>query len=155
MPVRQNNAMMWSMFPGRRAMMPAAAPKRQKWHAPALGCWFSATPAKWPRLSERSPGRSRRRGFGTSEWANQARGFSSIFTLNKRFTIRLSRCATTCCRSRVHPLRLAASVATSAVSEEALVGTHLNQARCEATGALDLRSARYSGPQGTEGAASS
>ena len=37
----------------------------------------------------------------------------------------------------VHPLRLAASVATSAMSEEPSAGAHLNYVRRAATGALD------------------
>ncbi len=37
----------------------------------------------------------------------------------------------------VHPLRLAAGVATSAVSEEPSAGAHLNFVRRDATGALD------------------
>ena len=37
----------------------------------------------------------------------------------------------------VHPLRLAASVATSAVSEEPSAGAHLNYVRRDVIGALD------------------
>ena len=37
----------------------------------------------------------------------------------------------------VHPLRLAASVTTSAKSEESSAGAHLNYVRLAATGALD------------------